>query len=159
MSDEVARAMSIGRENEELIALGKAWCTHIRTDRSGLGVGMVEEMTGLPITGGRFTCDYAEHPGGFAGMQLAASALGFYEDNCRGCPHRSPGGRVPNLGTWAEQLIAERQRREEAEEEARRTVLAERKSRAAHRRVVAASLNAAAQEVVELVNRLRDEEE
>lgn len=154
MNDEVARAMAIGRENEELIALGKAWCTHIRTDRSGLGVGMVEEMTGLPITGGRFTCDYAERPGGLAGMQLAASALGFYEDNCRGCPHRTPGDRVPNLGTWAEPLIAERQQREEADDEARRLVLAERESRAAFRRVVAASLSAAAQEVVELVNRL-----
>lgn len=154
MNDEVARAMAIGRENEEIIALGKAWCTHIRTDRSGMGVGMVEEMTGLPITGGGFTCDYAQHPGGLAGMQLAASALGFYENNCRGCPHRAAGGRVPNLGTWAEPLIAERQRREDAEEEARRIVLAERESRAAHRRVVAASLNAAAQEVVDLVNRL-----
>jgi hypothetical protein len=154
MSDEVARAMAIGRENEELIALGKAWCTHIRTDRSGLGVGMVEEMTGLPITGGRFTCDYALHPGGLAGMQLAASALGFYEDNCRGCPHRAPGGRIPNLGTWAEPLIAERQRREQAEAEAQRAVVAEREARAAHRRLVGASLSAAGQEVVDLVNRL-----
>lgn len=154
MNDEVEQAMATGRENEELIALAKAWCTHIRTDRSGLGVGIVEEMTGLPVTGGRFTCDYAEHRGGLSGMQLAASALGFYEDNCQGCPHRSPGGRVPNLGTWAEPLIAERQRREEAEAEARRIVIAERESRAAHRRVVTAYLSAAAQEVVELVNRL-----
>ena len=74
MNDEVARAMAIGRENDELIALGKAWCTHIRTDRSGLGVGMVEEMTGLPITGGRFTCDYAEHPGGLAGTRAPRAA-------------------------------------------------------------------------------------
>lgn len=154
MSDEVARAMAIGRENEELIALGKAWCTHIRTDRSGLGVGMVEEMTGLPITGGRFTCDYATHPGGLAGMQLAASAFGFYEDNCRGCPHRAPGGRIPNLGTWAEPLIAERQRREAAETEAQRAVVAEREARAAHRTLVGASLSAAGQEVVDLVNKL-----
>ena len=154
MSDEVARAMAIGRENEELIALGKAWCTHIRTDRSGLGVGMVEEMTGLPITGGRFTCDYAQRPGSLAGMQLAASALGFYEDNCRGCPHRAPGGRIPNLGTWAEPLIAERQGREQAEAEARRAVVAEREARAAHRTLVGASLSAAGQEVVDLVNKI-----
>lgn len=154
MSEEVARAMGIGRENEELIALGRAWCTHIRTDRSGLGVGLVEQMTGLPITGGRFTCDYAKHPGGLSGMQLFASALGFYEDNCRGCPHRAPGGRIPNLGTWAEPLIASRRQREEAEGDALRAVIAEREARAAHRTLVGASLSAAGQEVVELVNRL-----
>lgn len=154
MSDEVERAMAIGRENEELFALGKAWCTHIRTDRSGLGIGMVEEMTGLPITGGRFTCDYAEHPGGLAGMQLAASALSFFEDNCRGCPHRAPGGRIPNLGTWAEPLIAERERREEAEAEAQQLAIAEREARAAHRTLVGASLSAAGQEAVDLINRL-----
>lgn len=154
MSDEVARAMAIGRENEELIALGKAWCTHIRTDRSGLGVGMVEQMTGLPITGGRFTCDYAQRPGGLAGMQLAASALGFYENNCRECPHRAPGGRVPNLGTWAESLIAQQERREQAEAEAQRAVVAEREARVAHRTLVAASLSAASQEIVDLLNTL-----
>ncbi len=154
MSDDIERAMAIGRENEELIAVGKAWCRHIRTDRSGFGVGMVEEMTGLPITGGRFACEYADHPGGLAGMQLAASALGFYEDNCRGCLHRAPGGRIPNLGTWAEPLIAEQQKREEAEAEARRAVMAEREARAAHRTLLGASLSAAGQEVVDLVNKL-----
>lgn len=76
MSDELERALSIDRENEEFISFGKAWCTRIRTDRSGLGVGMVEEVTGLPITGGRVTCDYAQYPGGLAGTQLAVSALG-----------------------------------------------------------------------------------
>lgn len=154
MNDEVARAISIGEENQEFIALGKAWCTHIRTDRSGLGVGMVEEMIGLPITGGRFTCDFARKPGGFTGMQLSASALGFYEDNCRGCPHRSPGGRIPNLGTWAEPLLAERAQHEEAEAEAQKAAVEERERRAAHRRLVSALFSAASQEVVNLVNRL-----
>jgi hypothetical protein len=154
MSDQVEQAMAIGRENQEFIALGKAWCTHIRTDRTGLGVGMVEEMTGLPITGGRFTCDYAEHPGGLTGMQLGASALGFYQDNCRGCLHRAPGGRIPNLGTWAEPLIAEEQARAEADAQAQRAIMAEREARAAHRKLVGASLSAAGQAAVDLVNRL-----
>ena len=68
-----------------MVSLGKAWCTHIRTDRSGWGVGMVEEMTGLPITGGRFTCDFARQPVRSSAMQLAMTALAFYEHNCKGC--------------------------------------------------------------------------
>ena len=46
MDDQIEQAMAIGRQNENFIALGKAWCTHIRTDCSGFGVGMVKEMTG-----------------------------------------------------------------------------------------------------------------
>ena len=156
MDDQIEQAVEIGRENAHLISLGKAWCTHIRTDRSDLGVGMVEEMTGLPITGGRFTCDFAQRPGELAGMQLAATALGFYEDNCRGCPHRAPGGRVPNLSTWAEPLLAERDEREKAEAEAAalQAALAEQQKRADHRTLVAASLAATSQEIVGLINRI-----
>ena len=154
MDDQIEQAVEIGRENARLISLGKAWCTHIRTDRSDLGVGMVEEMTGLPITGGRFTCDFAQRPGELAGMQLAATALGFYEDNCRGCRHRAPGGRVPNLSIWAEPLLAERDEREKAEAAAQQAALAERQKRADHRTLVAASLAATGQEIVGLINRI-----
>ena len=152
--NEVERAMAIGHENEELIALGRAWCTNIRTDRTGLGVGMVEEMTGLPITGGRFTCDFARRPVGLTGMRLVASAIPFYEDNCRGCEHRSPGDRVPNLGTWAEPQIEERDRGEEEARAAQAAADDERRGRAAHRSLVAGRLDAFAQEVVGHVNAL-----
>lgn len=152
--DEIARAIAIGQENEELIALGKAWCTRIRTDRSLLGVGMLEQATGLPITGGRFTCDYARNPTNMTGMRLGETAVSFYENNCRGCPDRSPGGRIPNLGTWAEQVIQERTQRQKADSEARRAEEAERRRRNAERKLVGASLSAADQELIELVNRL-----
>ena len=154
MDDQVEQAVEIGRENARLILLGKAWCTHIRADRTGCGVGMVEEMTGLPVTGGRFTCDFARQPVGFAGMRLEATALGFYEDNCKGCAHREPGNRVPNLSTWAEPLLAERAERERAQEAARQAALAERQQRADHRTLVAASLPATSQEIVGLINRI-----
>lgn len=87
--DQFEQAVGIGQQNTHLISLGKAWCTHIRTDRSGWGVGMLEEMTGLPITGGRFTCDFARNPTEVSAMQLEATTLGFYEDNCKGCGHRA----------------------------------------------------------------------
>ena len=154
MDDQIEQAVEIGRQNAHLISLGKAWCTHIRADRSGWGVGMVEEMTGLPITGGRFSCEFARRPSQLAGMQLAGTALGFYEDNCRGCADRAPGGRVPNLSTWAEPLLAERDEHEKAEAAAQQTALVERQKRAELRTLVAASLPATSQEIVGLVNRI-----
>ena len=154
MDDQVAHAVEIGRENADLISLGKAWCTHIRTDRGDWGVGLVEEMTGLPITGGRFSCDFARQPTEFSGMQLAVSALGFYENNCKGCPHQRPGGRVPNLSTWAEPLLAERDEHGRAHQAAQQAELAKRQHRAEHRTLVAASLPASSQQIVKLINRI-----
>ena len=154
MDDQVEEAVEIGRANAHLISLGKAWCTHIRADRSGWGVGMIEEITGLPVTGGRFTCNFARRPVGFAGMRLEATALNFYEDNCKGCADRAPGNRVPNLSTWAEPLLTERTEREQAREAARQAELAERQQRADHRTLIAASLPATSQEIVALINRI-----
>ena len=154
MHDQVEQAMETGRRNAELISLGKAWCTHIRADRGPLGVGIIEEMTDLPVAGGRLTCDFARQPVGLAGMELAATALGFYRDNCIGCTDRAPGNRVPNLSTWAEPLLAERAEQQQAWEEAQQAELAERQKRADHRTLVARALSATSQEIVALINRI-----
>ncbi|MDE0268388.1 MAG: hypothetical protein OXI96_05040 [Acidimicrobiaceae bacterium] len=151
---EFQEHLNIGRENQEFISLGKAWCTNIRVDRGMWGVGLVEQATGLPITEGSFACDFAKNPSGVSGMRLVQSALVFYEDNCRGCEHRSPGNLIPNLGTWAEQLITKREQREEAQAEEQRIVAQEQQQRIEHRRVVGAALDAASQEVVGLINKL-----
>lgn len=154
LDKEVEEAIALGRENQEFVVLGKSWCTHIRTDRSFLGVGIIEQETGLPISGGRFTCDYAADGGGVAANQLSVSALDFYEKNCLGCPHRSPGGRIPNLGTWAGERLAERAQNEEAQAAAQEKALEEAEARAEHRRFIAASLSASCQEAVALINRV-----
>lgn len=154
MRDAFEEAISIGQQNEELLALGKAWCTHIRVDRGPFGVGLVEEMTRLPISGGRFTCDFARRPVSYFAMQLAESAIEFFENNCIGCGERSSGGRVPNLRTWAEPRITERDERKEEEQEARRVAGEEREERIKHRQFVVGSFSAAAQEIIGLVNRL-----
>lgn len=152
--NEIEEAMSIGRENQEFIALGQAWCAHLRIDRSGVGVGLVEEATGLPISGGRFACDFAASRGGFGAMQLSGSAVDFYENNCRGCQHRSPGGRIPNLGTWAEERLSERAEQQRAGQTARQLARDQAQGRADHRRLVSASFSAECQAVVELINRV-----
>jgi hypothetical protein len=114
--DRIEDVIAIGERNAELISLALGWCKHPRADRSMMGIGLVEEMTGLPISGGRLTCDYAENPPRFSGMQLEKSALVLYEQNCRGCQYRDPGGIVPNLSTWAEPILALRAQEEEARE-------------------------------------------
>ena len=154
MYDQVEHAVEIGRRNADFISLGKAWCTHLRADHGPLGVGMLEEMTGLPVTGGRLTCDFARQPVGLAGMELEVTALGFYEDNCIGCTDRAPGNRVPNLSTWAEPLLAERAEQERAQEDAQEAVLVERQRRVDLRTLVAGELSAASQEIVALINRI-----
>ncbi|MDE0138832.1 MAG: hypothetical protein OXM57_05910 [bacterium] len=153
MTDMVEEALELGRKNKEMMELGKAWCTHIRAHRVG-GVGLVEQMSGLPVTGGGFTCDYATKPANPYLMQLSESAVSFYENNCRQCTDRSRGGRIPNLGTWAEQQIAERDEREQEEAERERVAAEERQQRVNNRTFVAGSLSAAAQQVVGLVNRV-----
>ena len=46
MKDEMDNTISLGRENQEMIALGKAWCAHIRTDREGgIGLGRVNTIS------------------------------------------------------------------------------------------------------------------
>lgn len=152
--DEIEAAMSRGRENQEFIALGQAWCAHIRIDRSGVGVGVVEEATGLPISGGRFACDFAANRGWYGAMQLSESAVEFYESNCRGCLHRSPGGRIPNLGTWAEERLAERAEQQRADDAARQLARDQAQERADHRRLVSAAFSAECQAIVELINRV-----
>ena len=49
MTDMVEEALEFGRKNNEMMELGKAWCTHIRARRVG-GVGLVEQTSGLPVT-------------------------------------------------------------------------------------------------------------
>lgn len=103
-------ALDIGLENVEILRLANAWCKHA-TMSGGMGVGLLEQATGLPINGGSLRCDYAKAPPQLIGMQLAHSALAFYEANCVGCADRVPGGEEPNLATWA----LERRRQRDAE--------------------------------------------
>lgn len=154
MESEIEDALSLGRENQEFVRLGKAWCTHIRIDRSGVGIGMLEQESGLPISGGRFTCDYAANPAWAPASHLSVSALDFYEDNCRGCSHRSTGGRILNLGTWAEGRLSVRAEEQAVEAAASEAARREAEQRAAQRRLVAASLSAQCQDVIEFINRV-----
>ncbi len=62
------------------------------------GIGVIEEMTGLPIGMKMVRCDYAPKPADFAGAEFLPVAISFYKNNCVGCPHRLLVG-LPNLAT------------------------------------------------------------
>lgn len=155
--DRYEELLDYGRRNQEIVNLARGWCTHIRFDKGHMGVGIPEQMTGLPISGGTFRCDYARGLSPSA-MDLPHIGLDFYQRNCKGCPHRNPGGTTPNLGTWAEeQLRIDTERKTEAGEaqEERRK---QREKRRADRRLIAGKLNAEGRAILDLVDRLDQEE-
>lgn len=146
-------ALDIGLENLEILRLASAWCKNA-TMSGGMGVGELERATGLPINGGSLRCDYAKAPPQLLGMQLAHSALAFYEANCVGCADRVPGGEEPNLATWAEEQRRQREverarlERERADESARRA------ERHQDRRRRLSSTSAPVAQILELVERI-----
>ncbi len=153
LSSMMRDAMNVGLENLEILRLANAWCEHA-TMSGGMGVGLLEQATGLPINGGSLRCDYAKAPPQLIGMQLAHSALAFYEANCVGCADRVPGGEEPNLATWAleqrRQRDAERARleRERADESTRRD------QRHQDRRRRLSSTSAPVAQILDLVERI-----
>ena len=146
-------ALDIGLENLEILRLAKAWCQHA-TMSGGMGVGLLQQATGLPISGGSLRCDYAKAPPQLLGMQLAYSALAFYEANCVGCKDRVPGDGEPNLATWA----AEQRRQRDAEharlEQERADESTRRDQRHEDRRRRLSSTSAPIAQILELVERI-----
>ena len=149
--ESIKRAEAIGKANADIIELAQAWCTHLQVERHGYG--LVEQYTGLPVSGGTLRCDYARATVGTA-ARLDWVALDFYQRNCVGCPHRLSLGVLPNLGTWAERLLDDERRRTASAEEAGRIAEAERVERRKQRRLIAGQLDAEAEAILQLIERL-----
>ena len=118
LDSEIQRTTELGRANQVVLRLAQNWCSHLRVERMS-GVGLLEEMTGLPIGARSIRCPHAK-AGGWAGMDLQSIVLDFYDKNCNGCQHRDPV-TLPNLIELVENRDAEVKRRNEhtqfAEEE------------------------------------------
>ncbi|HTR51843.1 MAG TPA: hypothetical protein VMJ10_14105 [Kofleriaceae bacterium] len=149
----LADAYQLGRRNQEILDLARAWCHHVRRDQSWTGVGMIEEETGLPVSGGSLTCDHARGQSP-AGAQLAGIALDFYQRNCVGCTKRVATGAIPNLGTWAEQLLAQQRAAEECAAEERAVRDAEREARHRQRRLRLAGTDPVTQSILDVIDRI-----
>lgn len=158
IDDELRRVYEIGVENQGLMDLAHAWCKNADRDRGPLGVGIPEQITGLPISGGSLRCDYAKAPPTSFGMRLAWGALEFYEANCTGCPHREPGGGPPDLQTWAEERRREVDTAAATLEAARVTREGERAARARERRVRLGDGRAVRGQILGLLERIDAEE-
>lgn len=65
---EMQRAIAIGEANKRVLELAQNWCAHLRVELRG-GVGLVEQMTGLPIGMRAIVCSHAR-AAGFAAMDL-----------------------------------------------------------------------------------------
>ncbi len=99
IQDDIDRTTAIGIENAEILTLAANWCENIGVTRGPMGVGLVEQVTGLPVGGGSLRCSHAHTPTSF-GMQLKFSAADFYQENCIGCTYHKPrGGQIPRFAT------------------------------------------------------------
>lgn len=106
---EISDAVEMGERNKEVIELFRNWCAHVDVVIAG-GVGLVEEMTGLPIGMRSFRCPHARGLG-IAGMRLEEVAIDFYRRNCADCKQRAPV-RLPNLSEIVNARDAEQDRKE-----------------------------------------------
>jgi hypothetical protein len=140
-----------GKRNAYAIELIKRHCAHARVEPSRLhGHSMVEDMTGLPISVREMRCAHAPAPTG-VGWDLLSTAIGFYEANCAGCPHRQVQG-LPNLKTTAEGVLEERRRHRDEEERRAKSAQEARVARAADRTLRVADDPADTREMVRLLD-------
>ena len=151
--DEIAQAIQIGEENLEVLRLADAFCQNISYTRGPFGVGLIEEQSGLPISGGSLRCDFASAPSIF-GMRLKETAVGFYEKNCIGCGDRAATKSPEHLGTWADARIAKRERLRANAAQERIEALEASRSRAANRRFLLGQTDPATQSILDLLDRV-----
>lgn len=153
MAYELDELIAMGQRNLEIIHLASNWCGHIKFDKGGMGVGIPESITGLPISGGTFRCDHARGRSP-SGMQLANIALDFYQRNCIDCSSRIPMVSLNNLGTWAEGLIEEQRNAAKRFSEEVAIREQERQVRHRNRRIAIGEPDALVQSILNLVERI-----
>jgi len=72
------QALEVGQRNAEAIELVRKHCANARVEHDPMGgIGMLEQMTGLPIGMRTVKCDYAPKPPNFAQMEFLPVALSF----------------------------------------------------------------------------------
>ena len=91
--EQTERYLADGRRNVQNAELIFNWCANIRVTRSG-GVGMIEQMTGVPIGHMGLACSHASG-GGLSCWDIRESFVNFHRRNCDGCEHRTPV-KLPN---------------------------------------------------------------
>jgi hypothetical protein len=89
------RALEQGRRNAEAIVLIKKHCAHARVEHSPhMGHSMLEEMTGLPISGREMRCEYGR-PATTVGWDRAIAS---FRPLGSGARTSSPPGTTRSVG-------------------------------------------------------------
>jgi len=155
MRDRIQEAIENGQRNQHVLELLHNWCGHVQARKQG--VGMVDQMTGLPIGHMSLECPHAR-AGGMSAFKLADTALDFHDRNCVDCKFRKPMG-FPNLS----ELLAERDKRvtaERLERERQETETANRlASRQAARQKIRSSLDPLAATTLDRIDELDGKDE
>lgn len=151
LDPDIQRAIKDGRRNADGFALVKNWCAHVRIERYG-GVGLIEQMAGVPIGHHGLACDHAP-AGGMMCWDIRDAALDFHDRNCRNCALRKPVS-IPNLGIWVAERDAELAKRQAANDADERERAARLASRHAERAALRAGLSPAAADVVDQIEEL-----
>ena len=100
---ELERHVQTGKRNKQVLELVHNWCSHAEVRNHG-GVGLIAQLTGLPLGMFGMHCNHAP-AGGIAGWHLEDGVLDFYDRNCVHCDKRQ-AVRLPNII----QLVGERDR-------------------------------------------------
>lgn len=148
---EMERYQALGERNQRALELAQNWCAHLEIDVDG-GVGLIEELSGLPIARRVFRCAYARDTR-WRMPEAQEAAVLFYDQNCNGCPHRHPV-RLPNLLELVATRDAERARRADAAERAAAEARASLEARVERRRALQSGMDAAEAGLLDLISRL-----
>ena len=87
--ERIQETVAHGQKNQRTAERIQNWCRNARIIRSG-GIGLIEQMTGVPIGHMGIECDHAP-PGGLQSWDLKVAAVDFYVNNCEHCDKREPG--------------------------------------------------------------------
>ncbi len=113
---KIEEAVKIGEKNKQMIELAENFCKHLYVEQSPvMGVGIIEQQTGLPISGRDCRCQYARAHS-VSGMDFETVAIDFYEKNCRDCDKREPV-TLPNLTSIIEEKESREEENKKAQEE------------------------------------------
>jgi hypothetical protein len=147
----IEEAVRIGEKNKHTAELVRNWCAHVSIKKFG-GVGLVEQMSGLPIGHHALQCPHAP-AGGMSTWDLADAALDFYDRNCMDCKFRQAVG-FPNLSTLVAERDERRKQRKLEEEHAAQDAAEKLVAREQVRRQIRAELGPVAATTLDLISEL-----
>lgn len=156
--DRIEDAYKIGEKNKQTAELVRNWCAHVSVKKMG-GVGLVEQMSGLPIGLHTLQCPHAA-AGGMGTWDMADAAIDFYDRNCVGCTFRQPVG-LPNISTLIAARDEQRKEKQREEERAEQAEAAKRAAREDKRQAIRAGLTPVPATTLDLISELdrgRDKE-